>query len=144
MGATMARPQRTRNDLARVIRERLDELREQGMNAERVAARCLPPLAGDYLSRVASGMIHQPDMTRLAALAVGLEMPVHDLQEATFRPAREQTPASPLPRSVAAATALSSSGAVSSEVMAQVDAEFAAELERLAIGAPVVPEIEER
>lgn len=110
-------------DLGRVVSERLASLERQGVPMHAVAARCTPPVSVSYLSRVGSGTIRTAGPEKLAALAVGLGLPVETLQLAQARPPQA---AAPLPCAVAvAASALPVLGP---EALRRLDAAFAQQL----------------
>lgn len=75
-----------KNDLARVINDRIAALGEK--NLQIIADRCDPPVPMPYLSKVANGLIKRPDQERLRGIAFGLGVPVEELQAAILRPPR--------------------------------------------------------
>jgi transcriptional regulator with XRE-family HTH domain len=75
-----------RNDLARVVNERIAALRAKSL--QEIADRCVPPVQMPYLSKVANGLIKRPDEEKLRGIAVGLGLPLRTLQEAMLRPPR--------------------------------------------------------
>lgn len=127
------RPQ-NKNDLARVVRQRIDELMQTGLTQKAIADRCFPPLPDWYLSRIASGNTRSPGIDRLEALAAGLEMPLRELKAAVLRPPRGEV-AGPLPASrspkptpilpCASAIALQTAPILGPEQLARLDTEFA-------------------
>ena len=80
-----------------------------------------------YLSRVATGATHDPGRERLAALAIGLEMPLQELQAAVLRaPAGQDTaPSLPQPLPCASAIALQTAAVLGPEQIRTLDVEFA-------------------
>jgi hypothetical protein len=123
----MAGRPRNKNDLARVVRQRVDELVRTGLRQWQIAARCQPPLAPYDLSRIANGTTHDPGRESLAALAIGLEMPLEELQAAVLRaPAGEgAAPAAPQPLPCASAIALQTAAVLGPEQIRTLDVEFA-------------------
>lgn len=73
------------NDLQRVVRARLAELRAQGWSVKALAERAVPPLPNpEYLSKVARGSIARPEL--VAGLATALALPEADIRAAMDRP----------------------------------------------------------
>jgi len=75
-----------RNDLRRVVRERIAQLDE---SYETIAARCVPPMSTSYISRIATGQMPTPGDEKLDALAVGLKMDAAVLRRAKRTPVTE-------------------------------------------------------
>jgi len=122
----MAGRPRITNDLARVVRKRIEELKRDGLTQKEIADRCRPPVPDWYLSRVANGQTHDPGRERLAALAVGLDVPLWQLQSALLRAPREEAaPAVEQPLPCASAIALQTAAVLGPEQIRALDAEFA-------------------
>ena len=75
-----------RNDLARTVVGRIAAL--GGVSLQAIADRCDPPVQMPYLSKVANGLVLRPDREKLRGIAVGLGVPLRELEEAMLRPPR--------------------------------------------------------
>lgn len=76
-----------RNDLRRVVSERITELKRENKEEsyETIAARCVPPVSTSYISRIVTGQTKTPSDEKLATLAAGLRMDVEVLRAAKRR-----------------------------------------------------------